>query len=35
MPGFLGLVLAEFTAAGLWVVVDMLAGVRGHQVFSF
>jgi hypothetical protein len=35
LPGFLGLVLAEFTAAGLWVVVDLLTGVRGHMVFSF
>lgn len=35
VPGFLGLVLAEFTAAGLWVVVDFFAGVRGHEVFSF
>ncbi|MCE5240299.1 hypothetical protein LLH23_17685 [bacterium] len=35
LPGFLGLVLAEFTAAGLWVVVDCFTGVRGHEVFSF
>jgi len=35
LPGFLGLVLAEFTAAGLWVVVDFFTGVRGHEVFSF
>ncbi|MEN6403176.1 MAG: DUF6785 family protein [Armatimonadia bacterium] len=35
LPGFLGLVLAEFTAAGGWVVVDFVAGVRGHEVFSF
>lgn len=35
LPGFLGLVLAEFTAAGLWVLVDFFAGVRGHEVFSF
>lgn len=35
LPGFLGLVLAEFAAAGLWIVVDFFAGVRGHLVFSF
>lgn len=35
LPGFLGLVLAEFAAAGLWVVVDFFTGVRGHEVFSF
>ncbi|NPV48658.1 MAG: hypothetical protein HPY69_17085 [Armatimonadetes bacterium] len=35
LPGFLGLILAEFLSAGLWVVVDMLAGVRGHEIFSF
>jgi len=35
LPGFLGLVLAEFFAAGLWVAIDAIAGVRGHQIFSF
>ena len=35
LPGFLGLVLAEFTAAGLWILIDFIAGVRGHLVFSF
>jgi hypothetical protein len=35
VPGFLGLVLAEFSAAGLWVLVDFCAGVRGHEIFSF
>jgi hypothetical protein len=35
IPGFLGLVLAEFTCAGLWVIVDLCAGVRGHEIFSF
>jgi len=35
LPGFLGLVLAEFSAAGLWVAIDAICGVRGHQIFSF
>jgi hypothetical protein len=35
IPGFLGLVLAEFFSAGLWVGIDALCGVRGHQIFSF
>ena len=35
IPGFMGLVLAEFVSAGLWVIVDGLTGVRGHEVFSF
>jgi hypothetical protein len=35
LPGFLGLVLAEFFSAGLWVAIDAVAGVRGHQIFSF
>lgn len=35
LPGFLGLVLAEFLSAGLWVVIDLLAGMRGHEIFSF
>jgi len=35
LPGFLGLILAEFFSAGMWVIVDLLAGVRGHEIFSF
>jgi hypothetical protein len=35
LPGFLGFVLAEFFSAGLWVFIDALCGVRGHQIFSF
>jgi hypothetical protein len=35
LPGFLGLVLAEFFAAGLWVAIDAACGVKGHQIFSF
>lgn len=35
LPGFLGLVLAEFAAAGIWILIDFIAGVRGHLVFSF
>lgn len=35
VPGFLGLILAEFAAAGLWVLIDLFTGVRGHEIFSF
>ena len=35
IPGSLGLVLAEFVSAGMWVPIDALCGVRGHQIFSF
>jgi hypothetical protein len=35
VPGFLGLVFAEFTAAGLWVLIDLCTGMRGHEIFSF
>ncbi len=35
LPGFLGLILAEFSAAGLWVVIDLLTGMRKHEIFSF
>jgi len=35
IAGFVGLIFAEFTSAGLWVVIDFLAGVRGHEIFSF
>ena len=35
LPGFLGLILAEFASAGVWAVIDLFAGVRGHEIFSF
>jgi hypothetical protein len=35
LPGFLGLIFAEFFSAGLWVVVDFMTGVRGYEIFSF
>jgi hypothetical protein len=35
IPGFLGLIFAEFLSAGLWVIIDFVAGVRGHEIFSF
>jgi hypothetical protein len=35
LPGFLGLIFAEFFSAGLWVVVDLITGVKGYQIFSF
>jgi hypothetical protein len=34
-PFFLGLVLGEFAAAALWIVVDSMTGVRGHRFFLF
>jgi hypothetical protein len=35
IPGFLALILAEFFAAGLWVVIDYCTDVTGHEIFSF
>lgn len=35
LPGFLGLILGEFTSAGVWILIDLLAGARGHEIFSF
>ncbi len=32
-PFFLGLVVGEFGAAGLWLIVDFLAGKSGHRFF--
>jgi hypothetical protein len=32
-PFFLGLVVGEFLAAGIWVVVSMVTGTRGHRFF--
>ncbi len=30
---FLGLVLGEYSAAGLWLIIDAILGVTGHRVF--
>lgn len=35
LPGFLALILAEYVSAGLWVMIDAIAGVRGHEIFTF
>ena len=35
LPGFLGLIFGEFLSAGVWVVIDLFTGVRGHEIFSF
>lgn len=35
LPGFLGLIFGEFASAGMWLVIDLITGVRGHQIFSF
>jgi len=35
IPAFLGFILAELGSAGLWVLIDFAAGVRGHAIFSF
>ncbi|MCC7491164.1 MAG: hypothetical protein IT204_02390 [Fimbriimonadaceae bacterium] len=35
LPAALGLILGEYAAAGLWTLLDALAGVRGHEIFSF
>lgn len=32
-PLFLGLILGEFGIAGLWVLVDLIFGIRGHAIF--
>ncbi len=32
-PFFLGLVVGEFSAAGLWLLIDFLCGRTGHQFF--
>ena len=34
-PLFLGLVLGEFTVAGVWIVIDTVTGMRGHRFFLF
>ncbi|MFA4030297.1 MAG: hypothetical protein GDYSWBUE_001939 [Candidatus Fervidibacterota bacterium] len=35
LPGFLGLIMAEFFSAGLWTAIDFACGKRGHEIFSF
>ncbi len=35
LPGFLALILAEYASAGVWVVIDALCGVHGHEIFTF
>jgi hypothetical protein len=35
LPGFVGWIMAEFLSGGFWVLIDALAGVRGHQIFTF
>ena len=32
-PFFLGLVLGEFTVAGLWLVIDAFTGIKDHRIF--
>jgi hypothetical protein len=32
-PFFMGLVVGEFLAAGIWVVVSIITGTRGHRFF--
>ena len=32
-PFFLAMVLGEFTAAALWLIIDVLAGKPGHRIF--
>jgi len=34
LPLFLGLILGEFTSAGLWVIIDALTGITGHVIFN-
>lgn len=34
LPFFLGLILGEFTSAGLWVIIDALTGITGHVIFN-
>jgi hypothetical protein len=35
MPGFLGLIVGEYSMIGLWVLIDMITGVKGHTVAPF
>ena len=32
-PLFLGFVLGQYAAAGLWFAIDLCTGMRGNQVF--
>lgn len=34
LPFFLGLILGEFTSAGLWVIIDGLTNITGHVIFN-
>jgi hypothetical protein len=34
-PMFLGMVLGEFIAGGVWLIIDFLAGKGGHRIFLF
>jgi len=35
MPGFLGFILGEYSMIGLWILIDVFTGVRGHSVAPF
>ena len=35
IPAALGLILGELVTGGLWVGVDLITGMRGHEIFSF
>lgn len=35
IPAALGLIFGEFFAGGMWVMVDFLTQMRGHEIFSF
>ena len=35
LPGFLALILAEYASAGMWVLIDAICGLRGHEIFTF
>ena len=35
LPFFLGLILGEFTTAGVWVFIDGAYGVEGNMIFNF
>ena len=35
LPFFLGLILGEFTTAGVWVFIDGAYGIEGNMIFNF